>query len=106
MKKILVFILLYPILFSCSDFLDVKQVDLVYNDVYWKTEGDAEKGVLGIYALYRGLMVNPQNWYQRGDVTTGFFNRGWNGGSPDQLYRVGDFENISGAKSWGELEDY
>lgn len=106
MKKILIFILLFSILFSCEDFLDVKQVDLVYNEVYWKNESDAEKGVLGIYALYRGLMVSPQNWYQRGDATTGFVNRGWNGGSPDQLYRVGDFENITGPKSWGELEDY
>src|SRR5690554_3835430 len=106
MKKILISIVLFLILFSCEDFLNVEQINLVYNEIYWENERDAEKGVLGIYALYRGLMVNPQNWYERGDVATGFFHRGWNGGSPNQIYSIGDFENVSGPKSWGELEDY
>lgn len=108
MKKTipLTIMLLLPIFFGCNDFLDVKQINLVYNEVYWKNESDAEKGVLGIYALYRGLMVNPMNWYQRADATTGFLNRGWNGGSPDALYKVGNFEDVNAQKSWGELEDY
>lgn len=89
-----------------KDFLSPRQVDLVYNEVFWSSEKDAEKGVLGTYALYRGLMVNGQ-MYDRGDVTTGFFKRGWNGGSPDALYIPGNFENVSSSqKSWGALESY
>lgn len=89
-----------------KNFLSPEQIDLVYNEVYWKTEKDAEKAVLGTYALYRGLMVNAQ-MYNRGDVTTGILNRGWNGGSSDALYKLGDFGNPSSTqKSWGSLESY
>lgn len=89
-----------------KDFLSPKQIDLVYNEVFWKTQQDAEKAVLGTYALYRGLLVNGET-YNRGDVTTGLFNRGWNGGSSDAFYRTGDFANVNGTqKSWGALESY
>jgi len=92
---------------SCGkDFLSPEQVNLVYNDVYWSSEQDAEKAVLGAYALYRGLMVNAQ-LYERGDVTTGYFNRGWNGGSSNAFYHIPDFTNVSGTqKSWGALESF
>ena len=89
-----------------KDFLSPRQVDLVYNDVYWSSEKDAEKGVLGTYSLYRGLMVNGQ-MYERGDVTMGYFNRGWNGGSSNALYQPGNFENVNSTdKSWGSMESY
>ncbi len=107
MKRIFITSILLIMLFlGCDDLLDVKQINLVYNEIYWQNQGDAEKGVLGIYALYRGLMVQPTNWYQRADATTGFFSRGWNGGSPDALYKMGNFEDLNAPKSWGELEDY
>lgn len=106
MKKILIIFILIPIVLSCDDFLNIEQTDIIYNEVYWKNEKDAEKGVLGIYALYRGLMVNPMNWYQRADATTGFLRGGWNGGSPGALYQIGNFDNVNGQKSWGELEGY
>lgn len=89
-----------------KNFLSPRQVDIVYNEIFWSTENDAEKGVLGLYSLYRGLNINGQ-MYERGDVTGGFFKRGWNGGSPDALYIPGDFENLtSNQKSWGSLESY
>lgn len=89
-----------------KNYLSPRQVDIVYNEIFWSTESDAEKGVLGLYALYRGLNVNGQ-MYERGDVTAGFFKRGWNGGSPDALYIPGNFENLtSNQKSWGSLESY
>ncbi|RYZ32781.1 MAG: hypothetical protein EOP49_37055, partial [Sphingobacteriales bacterium] len=89
-----------------KDFLSPEQIDLVYNEVFWKTEKDAEKAVLGTYGLYRGLMVNAQ-MYNRGDATTGLLNRGWNGGSGDAFYKPGDFANVSGTnKSWGAIEGY
>ena len=89
-----------------KDFLSPEQIDLVYNEVFWKTEKDAEKAVLGTYALYRGLMVNAQ-MYNRGDATTGLINRGWNGGSSDALYKLGDFANVNSTnKSWGSMESY
>src|SRR5690606_36985672 len=57
-------------------------------------------------ALYRGLMVNAQ-LYERGDVTTRYFNRGWNGGSSNAFYHIPDFTNVSGTqKSWGALESF
>jgi len=107
MKK-LIYILI--ILFAASgckkSLLTPDQVDLVYNEVFWKSESDAQIAVLGTYSLYRGLMVNAQ-MYNRGDATTGLFNRGWNGGSSDALYKPGDFSNISGTqKSWGSLESF
>ncbi len=89
-----------------KDFLSPKQVDLVYNEVFWKSEKDAETAMLGIYSLYRGLMVNAQ-MYNRGDVTTGLINKGWNGGSSDAFYKSGNFANVNGTqKSWGALESY
>lgn len=89
-----------------KDFLTPQQINTVYNEVFWKSQGDAEKAVLGIYSLYRGLMVNAQ-MYNRGDVTTGYFNRGWNGGSPDALYKSGNFSDVTGnQKSWGGYEAY
>lgn len=89
-----------------KDFLSPKQIDLVYNEVFWQTEQDAEKAVLGTYSLYRGLMVNAQ-MYNRGDVTTGLFRRGWNGGSNTSFYLPGDFANVNGTqKSWGSIESY
>ncbi len=105
-KFFIISILPILVLCSCDDILDVKQINLVYNEIYWQNEDDAEKGVLGIYALYRGLMIQPTNWYQRADATTGFLNRGWNGGSPDALYKMGNFEDLNAPKSWGELEGY
>lgn len=89
-----------------KDFLSPKQINLVYNEVFWKTEKDAEKAMMGTYSLYRGLMVNAQ-MYNRGDVTTGLLNRGWNGGSSNAFYQVGDFSNVNGTqKAWGALESY
>lgn len=108
MKKLLYVPFLLALLGTAckKSFLSPDQVDLVYNEVYWKTERDAEKAVLGTYALYRGLLVNGQ-MYDRGDVTTGIFNRGWNGGSSDALYKPGDFANVNGTqKSWGAMESY
>lgn len=109
MNKLILFFIAIIIIIcpSCKkDFLSPEQVDLVYNEVFWKTQQDAEKAVLGIYSLYRGLMVNAQ-MYERGDVTTGLFRRGWNGGSSDRLYLPGNFSNVSGnQKSWGSLESY
>ena len=87
------------------EFLSPEQIDLVYNEVFWKTEKDAEKAMLGTYSLYRGLMVKAQ-MYNRGDATTGLVNRGWNGGSPNALYVTGNFTNVNGTqKSWGSLQD-
>ncbi|MEP7145043.1 MAG: RagB/SusD family nutrient uptake outer membrane protein [Ferruginibacter sp.] len=89
-----------------KDFLSPGQIDLVYNEVFWKNQKDAEKALLGTYSLYRGLMVDAQ-MYNRGDATTGLINRGWNGGSSDAFYMAGNFSNISGTqKSWGALESY
>lgn len=108
MKKLIyILILASTILTGCSkDFLSPEQIDLVYNEVYWKSEQDAEKAVLGTYALYRGLMVNAQ-MYNRGDVTTGLFNRGWNGGSSNAFYTPGNFADVNGTqKSWGAIESY
>ncbi|MES1159861.1 MAG: RagB/SusD family nutrient uptake outer membrane protein, partial [Bacteroidota bacterium] len=106
-KPILILILLSVVAGGCKkSFLSPEQKDLVYNEVYWKTSKDAERGVLGVYSLYRGLMVNAQ-LYNRGDVTTGLINKGWNGGSDANLYQPGDFTNISGTqKSWGAMESY
>ncbi len=103
MKKIFIILLLLPLLNSCSYLLEPEQVNLVYNDVFWKNPKDAETALLGTYSLYRGLMADG-NWFHRADATTGFFNKGWLGGSPDQLYRPGDFGNTSTAKSFGALE--
>jgi hypothetical protein len=108
MKKLM--IILVPIIMlgtGCKkDFLEPEQIDLVYNEVFWKNEKDAETALLGTYALYRGLMVNAQ-MYNRGDVTTGLLNRGWNGGSSDAFYKPGDFANVSSTnKSWGAIEGY
>ena len=87
---------------GCSkNFLSPEQIDLVYNEVFWKSEKDAEKALLGTYSLYRGLMVNAQ-MYNRGDATTGLVNRGWNGGSPNAFYQTGNFVDVNGTqKSWG-----
>ena len=106
-KRLTIIMIMFAALSACKkDFLSPKQVDLVYNDVFWSSEQEAEKAVLGTYALYRGLMVNGQ-MYERGDVTTEFFNRGWNGGSSDALYIPGNFTDPNGTqKSWGSLESY
>lgn len=105
MKRIYIFLLLFPFLLNgCTDFLEPDQVNLVYNEVFWKNQNDAERALNGVYALYRGVMVDG-NWYERGDATTGFFNRGWNGGSSDALYKPGDFSSASSTqRSWGNLE--
>jgi len=106
LKAAFLFLLVFPLAFSCSDFLEPKQVDLVYNEVFWENEKDAETGLLGVYSLYRGLMADG-NWYERGDATTGFVNRGWNGGSSSNLYTPGDFSTSSSSqRSWGSLESY
>ncbi len=106
MKKLFIIIMTMMVLASCEDFLSPEQINLTYNEVFWTSQSDAEKAVGGLYSLFRGVMLNNQ-WYDRGDVTTGFFNRGWNGGSSNQLYIPGDFFNVSGTnKSWGALEGY
>lgn len=92
---------------GCSKFLDPEQVDLIYNEVFWKTQTDAEVGLSGTYALYRGLMANSNNWYSRADATTGFIRSGWNGGSSQYLYTNGIYTDIANpSKMWGSLEDY
>ena len=108
MKKFINYTALLIVLAAFSackkDFLSPRQVDLVYNEVYWSSQKDAEKAVLGTYSLYRGLMVNGQ-MYNRGDMTTGYFNRGWNGGSDNQFFLAGNFQDVNGnQKSWGSLE--
>lgn len=90
---------------GCSKFLDPEQVDLIYNEVFWKTQTDAEVGLKGTYALYRGLMANADNWYTRADATTGFIRSGWNGGSSYYLYNNGIYNDIANPnKMWGSLE--
>ncbi len=92
---------------GCSKFLDPEQVDLIYNEVFWKTQTDAEVGLSGTYALYRGLMASCDNWYTRADATTGFIRCGWNGGSSSYLYTNGVYTDIANpSKMWGSLEGY
>lgn len=94
---------------SCEDLLNPRQIDLIYNEVFWETQTDAEVGISGVYALYRGLMADAHNWYSRGDATTGFVKSGWNGGSPRGLYTVGNYTDITvDEKMWGSsgLEGY
>ena len=86
-KYIAILILTLACACGCSKFLDPEQVDLIYNEVFWKTQTDAEVGLSGTYALYRGLMANSNNWYSRADATTGFIRAGWNGGSSQYLHR-------------------
>lgn len=108
MKKLLFILVIISLaISSCKkNFLAPKQVDLVYNEVYWKSSQDAERALLGVYSLYRGLMVNAQ-MYNRADATTGLINRGWNGGSDPNFYLPGDFANVNGTqKSWGAIESY
>jgi len=106
MKKLFLLILLLPIIAGCEKFLNPEQIDLTYNEVFWSSQSDAEKAVMGLYSTYRGVMLNSQ-WYERGDVTTGFFHTGWNGGSSNKLYLPGDFDNKTGTdKSWGSLESF
>lgn len=91
------------------DFLEPRQIDLIYNEVFWESQTDAEVGLSGVYALYRGLMADGHNWYSRGDATTGFVRSGWNGGSPSGLYTVGNYTDITtDTKMWGSpgLESY
>lgn len=93
---------------ACS-FLEPRQIDLIYNEVFWESQTDAEVGLSGVYALYRGLMADGHNWYSRGDATTGFVRSGWNGGSPSGLYTVGNYTDITNdTKMWGSpgLEGY
>lgn len=93
---------------ACS-FLEPRQIDLIYNEVFWESQTDAEVGLSGVYALYRGLMADSRNWYSRGDATTGFIKSGWNGGSPSGLYTVGNYTDITtDTKMWGSpgLESY
>lgn len=92
---------------GCSKFLNPEQVDLIYNEVFWKTQTDAEVGLSGTYALYRGLMASATNWYSRADATTGFIRNGWNGGSSSYLFTNGVYTDISNTnKMWGSLESY
>ncbi|MDE7128226.1 MAG: RagB/SusD family nutrient uptake outer membrane protein, partial [Bacteroidales bacterium] len=87
---------------SCSRFLNPEQIDIIYNEVFWKTQVDAEVGLSGAYALYRGLMADSGNWYSRADATTGFIRRGWNGGSASALYTAGVYTDIANEnKMWG-----
>jgi len=107
MKKLIYLIFVISIISGCNgNFLSPQQNDVVYNGNYWKSAGDAQKAVNGTYALFRGLMVNAQ-MYNRGDVTTGYFNKGWNGGSSDQFYLPGNFDDAtSNQKSWGAIQSY
>lgn len=110
MKKSITAILIAIVTFmatSCQDLLNPRQIDLIYNEVFWESQTDAEVGLSGVYALYRGLMASPKNWYSRADATTGFIKSGWNGGSPSGLYTVGNYSDINASnKMWGGLEDY
>src|SRR6188474_3615645 len=95
-KAIYLLVIIVSIGSGCKKtFLSPEQIDLVYNEVFWKSEKDAEKAMLCIYSLYRGLMVNGQ-MYNRGDVTTGMFNRGWNGGSSNAFYLPGNLTDVNG----------
>jgi len=112
MKKIFITILTAAIAFvatSCDALLNPRQIDLIYNEVFWESQTDAEVGLSGVYALYRGLMASGRNWYSRADATTGFVRSGWNGGSPRGLYTVGNYTDITvDEKMWGSpgLESY
>ena len=108
MKKILSIILVVLTLglsTGCDKFLNPQQIDLIYNDVFWTTETDAQVGLNGVYALYRGLMADCSNWYQRADATTGFWKRGWTGGSSAHLYTEGVYGDIQNeSKMWGSAD--
>lgn len=94
---------------GCDEFLNPEQIDLVYNDIFWESQTDAETGLAGCYALYRGLMVSGRNWYSRADATTGLIKKGWNGGSDSNLYSVGEYGDVNSIyKMWGSegLQDY
>ncbi len=108
MKVVKKFILVIASVFTlsgCQDFLNPTQVNLIYNDVFWKTQADAEVGLAGVYSLYRGLMVNSDNWFGRADATTGFIKCGWTGGSSASLYTEGVYSDPNNtSKMWGSME--
>ena len=53
MKKLFFIVAMVALLATgCKkSFLSPEQIDLVYNEVFWKTEKDAEIAVMGTYAL-------------------------------------------------------
>lgn len=104
MKKIFLIFIVIAAFTSCKkSFLNPEQVNLVYNEIFWSNENDAEKAVLGVYSLYRAVMIRGE-MYERADATTGFFNRGWNGGSPRELWQL---VNVNTRQlAWGNLDSY
>lgn len=103
MKKILIAALLLPMLNSCGDFLTPKQENLIYNDVFWKTQLDAEKAVYGVYAMYRAVKTEFANNIARGDLPLGLFGRPWNAYTIDRWWDEGHYDQVqtNDAQSWG-----
>ena len=100
-KNIVILLLVAMIVSSCKkSFLSPSQVDLVYNEVYWKTSQRCGKGTDRHLFFIQGFNRNAQ-MYNRGDITTGLINRGWNGGSDPNFYLPGDYSNINGTRNHG-----
>ncbi len=68
-----VMVLLGNIFSSCEDFLNKEPISQLTNDKFWKTEQDANVGVIAIYSTFsRALAAGIWNWGElRGDNFTG-----------------------------------
>ncbi len=71
LKKIKLCTLILALLMavSCSDLLDREPVSITYPEVFWINQDNAEQGVAGAYALFKGAIMNQSNFLYWGEWT-------------------------------------
>lgn len=99
MKKVIKYTLFVVSLFmmnSC-DLLEVDTISSITGDDYWKSKGDAESYLMGIYTLFRDASNSTLHFEDRGDA----FTTGLEGG-PSNLWA----QNLNSQNGYSWLDYY
>jgi starch-binding outer membrane protein, SusD/RagB family len=90
MKKwILLFLLIVPV--ACKKFLEVKPLDTLSGNDFWKSKSDAEKAINGVYSILLGKFLEG-TLYNTGDFRAG----NWNWFGKNNLRALGTNNLLSG----------
>lgn len=95
---------------GCTKLLDQKPFAKANGESFWLTSSDAEKGIMGCYALFRDVAANGK-LFEYGDLTTNLWKRPWNAGA-DFFYYPGNYTTVSAVErewatfGWENYQDW
>ena len=98
---VIIAMLITTTLTSCEDFLDQKPVSDLYTDIYWRSESDANIGLIAMYYSFSRAMAS--GFYDWGEMRGGNWQPNSRFGEPQRELIDHHVSNTNTACRWSEL---